>query len=621
MLEDLLPYYERELTYLRELSGEFAQRYPKIARRLSLEGDQSEDPHVERIIEAFAFLTARIHRKLDDEFPEITEAFMQVLYPHYTRPFPSCTILQFETDAQKAEIAARYTIPRHHPVISPPVNGMSCRFRTCYDVDLYPLALREATIQLAQGSEHLRRIAPDAAAAITLDFETQDAVPVAQLGLDRLRFFLDGEPALMHLLYELLVMRAAGVRVTSGDDNPSWGIELPGGALRPVGFDASESLLDYDERSFIGYRLLSEYFAFADKFLFVDLCGLGEAAGQHQGTRLRVQILLAAFPDTERHHRLAQTLSPHNFRMGCTPVINLFPHAAEPIRISHQKTTYPVVVDGRRPLAYEVVAISSVTSVEKSGSGGQDRFHEVPPFYSIQHHAREERQRCFWYATREASVREFDKGTDLALSFVDLEFTPHRPEYEVLSLNLLCSNRDLPSQLPFGGSTSGTHTDFSLPQISIVKRARPLRKPTSPLRPPAKRGLQWRLISHLSLNHLSIVSQGKEALQEMLTLYNMTGSQSAARQIQGIVSIDSQPGMTRVSGKHFTGFVRGLDLTLTLDEQAFVGAGMVLFGAILERFFALYCGPNSFTRLTLRSEQHEQEIAKWPARTGEALVI
>lgn len=619
MLEELLPYYERELTYLRELSGEFAQRYPKIARRLSLEGDQSEDPHVERIIEAFAFLTARIHRKLDDEFPEITEAFMQVLYPHYIRPFPSCTILQLETDPHKTEIASRYTIPRHHPAVSPSIGGMSCRFRTCYDVDLYPLTLREATLRQTQGSEYLRRIAPNAAAAITLEFETQGALPLAQLKLDKLRFFLDGDPALMHLLYELLTVRAIAVRITDGTENPASIATLPPSVLRPVGFAPNESLLDYDERSFIGYRLLSEYFAFPDKFLFVDLCELDIPAVHHPGTRLQVHIFLSAFPDTERHNRLAQMLSANNFRMGCTPVINLFPHAAEPVRVSHQKATYPVVADGRRPLAFEVVSIESVTSVEKGN--GQERFYEVPSFYSIQHHAREEKQRCFWYATREASVREFDKGTDLQLSFVDLDFTPQRPDFEVLSLNLTCSNRDLPAQLPFGGSGTGTHTDFTLPQISVVKRARPLRKPTPALRPPSKRGLQWRLISHLSLNHLSIVSQGKDALQEMLTLYNFTQSQSASRQIQGISAIHSQPATTRVTGKHFTGFVRGMDLTLTLDEQAFVGAGMVLFGSVMERFFALYCGPNSFTRLTLRSEQQEQEIARWPARTGEALVI
>ncbi|OWW19071.1 type VI secretion system baseplate subunit TssF [Noviherbaspirillum denitrificans] len=619
MLEDLLPYYERELGYLRELSGEFARRYPKIARRLLLEGDQCEDPHVERIIEAFAFLTARIHRKLDDEFPEITEAFMQVLYPHYTRPFPSCTILQFEVDPGTPEIGTRYTVPRHHPAISPPVGGMPCRFRTCYDVDLYPLTLASASIRMASASDYLRRIAPDAAAAITLEFETQGALPLAQLKLDRLRFFLDGEPALMHVLYELLLTRAMRVRVDDGSDNPGRTTTLPAGALSAVGFEPEESLLDTDERTFAGFRLLSEYFAFPDKFLFVDLAGLDAPAVQHAGTRLRVQILLSSFPDSERHNRLSQTLAPHNFRMGCTPAINLFQHAAEPVRLTHHQATYPVLADGRRPLAYEVIAIDSVTSVEKNGT--QSAFHDIPPFYSILHHARDEQQRAFWYATREASVREFDKGTDVELAFVDLDFAPQRPDAEVLSINLTCCNRDLPAQLPFGGSASGAHTDFSLPQVSVVKRARPLRKPTPTLRPPGKRGLQWRLVSHLSLNHLSIVEQGKEALQEMLALYNHTASQSPSRQIQGITAIRSQPAVTRVTGRHFSGFVRGMDVTLTIDEQAFVGAGAVLFGSVMERFLALYCGPNSFTRLSLRGAQQEQEIARWPARTGEALVI
>jgi type VI secretion system protein ImpG len=191
----------------------------------------------------------------------------------------------------------------------------------------------------------------------------------------------------------------------------------------------------------------------------------------------------------------------------------------------------------------------------------------------------------------------------------------------VLSLKLTCSNRDLPEQLPFGGATQDRHADFSLPQFPVVKRVRPLRKPTRAVRPPTKTGLYWRLISHLSLNHLSIVSEGKDALQEMLTLYNLTQSHRVTREIQGIKAISTRPATTLVASKHFSGLVRGLDISLTLDESAFVGSGAVLFGAVLERFFALYSGPNSFTRLTLHAHQLQQEIAKWPARAGKALVI
>lgn len=619
MLKELLPYYERELTYLRELSGEFAQRYPKIARRLLLDGNQSEDPHVERIIEGFAFLTARIHRKLDDEFPEITEAFFQVLYPHYTQPFPSCTILQMETNPNTPEITKKTTLPRHHPVLSPSVGGVACRFRTAYAVDLWPMTLTSARLQHTQSSEYLRRLCPEAAAAITLELETHGALPIGKIGLDRLRFFLDGDPGLMALLYGLLTMGVVQVRVSDGSDNPTHVATLGPDKISPVGFADDEALLDRDNRSFEGYRLISEYFAFPDKFLFVDLAGLDHPGIQHSGNQLRIQIFLRRFPDTERHNRLAQTLEPANFKMGCTPAVNLFKQAAIPIRISHQKTTYAVSPDARRPRAFEVVAIDSVTSVEKGSEGESARV--IPPFYSINHHGRDDDQRFYWYATREPSVAENDNGTDVGIVFVDSQFTPCRPEMEVLSLDLTCSNRDLPEQLPFGGSSTATHADFTLPQFAVVKRVRPLRKPTASRRPPNKPGLQWRLISHFSLNHLSIVSEGKDALQEMLTLYSQGEGQAAARQIQGIVAIDSKPATTRIASRHFSGFARGIDITITLDENAFVGSGMILFGAMLERFFALYCGPNNFTRLSLRSKQQDQEVARWPARAGAALVI
>ena len=619
MLKELLPYYERELSYLRELSGEFAQRYPKIARRLLLDGEQSEDPHVERIIEGFAFLTARIHRKLDDEFPEITEAFLQTLYPHYTQPFPSCTLLQLELDPKTPEVTHKTTVPRHHPVLSPSVGGMNCQFRTSYAVDLWPLTIRSARLQMSQNSDYLRRLCPKAVAAISLELETHGGLPVEKIGLDKLRFFLDGDPGLMALLYELLLMGCLQVRISDGGDNPEHVVNLPASALTPVGFAAEEALIDYDNRSFIGYRLLSEYFAFPDKFLFVDLSGLDHPALQHKGNRLAVHFFLRQFPDSERHNRLAQTLGTSNFKLGCTPAINLFKRAADPIRISHQKTTYPVLADGRRQRAFEVIAIDAVTCVEKSGALEGARL--IPPFYSIQHHSLPEDQRFYWYATREASVLEDDYGTDLEIAFVDSQFTPSRPDLEVLSLNLTCSNRDLPQQIPFGGSHQASQSDFTMPQFAVVKRIRALRKATPTLRAPSKPGLHWRLISHLSLNHLSIVSQGKDALQEMLTLYNHNQSVSVSRQIQGIVDIDSKAATTLVTSKHFSGFVRGVDITLTLDEAAFVGSGMVVFGAVLERFFALYCGPNNFSRLTLRSRQQEQEIAKWPARVGEALVI
>lgn len=614
MLEELLPYYERELAYLRQLSGEFAQRYPKIAQRLSIETDQCEDPHVERMIEGFAFLAARIHRKLDDEYPEISEAMLQVLYPHYTQPLPSATIVQMETDHNKPDLTGRCLIPRHHPVIAPSIQGVSCRFRTCYDVELWPLRVTQAKLELTQASEYLRKLGAGAA-VITLELETLGGLSIESIQLDKLRFFLDGEAPLMHLLYELLQARLLSVRVSDGSDNPSHVAKLGQDAVQPVGFAAADGLLEQDVRSFPGYRLLSEYFAFPDKFLFIDVTGLNAAPLRHPGNKLVIQFFLERYSDSERYARLQQTLSPANFKMGCTPVINLFKQAAEPIRISHEQATYPVLPDNRQPLAVEVINIESVTRAEKTGR--HESSEVVPPFYAIQHADADHNHKYFWYATRERSTRDGDKGTEVELALADLDFTPARPDAEVLSLNLLCSNRDLPEQIPFGGSNS----DFTLPNHSIVQRVKLLRKPTPSLRAPAKRGLQWRLISHLTLNHLSLAANGENALKEMLTLYNFTDSAAVGRQIQGIVGIDSRSATTRVSSRSYSGFVRGTEIDLTLDETYFVGSGLYLFASMLERFFAMYCSPNHFSRLRLFTKQQEDVVFTWKARAGESVVI
>lgn len=617
MLEELLPYYERELGYLRQMAGEFALRYPKIGRRLQIDGEQCEDPHVERLIEAFAFLTARIHRKLDDEYPEITQAFIQVLYPHYLRPIPSATIIQVCTDPAKPELSGRYTIPRHHPVTAPLVQGVKCQFRTCFDLDLWPVSIERAGLELTQNSAHLRTLTTGAA-VLNLELHTQGNLSFQALKMDKLRFFLDGNAPLMHLLYELIFSKLTGIRISDGTDDPAHTVILPKEALRPVGFEAEESLLDFDARSFAGYRLLSEYFAFPDKFMFFEVTGLDHPKLRHAGPRLKIQLLLSQFAETERHTRLLQSLNAQNFRLGCVPIVNLFQQAGDPIRITNQQSTYPVTVDGRKLGGFEVYSIDSVIRVEKGS--GEEIHQEVPPFYSISHFTAAREKPYYWYATREPSIRRDDRGTDVELALVDLDFKPVRPESEVLSLGLTCTNRDLPASIPFGGA-SGTGDGFAVPNHGIVKQIALLRKPTASLRLPPKAGLQWRLISHLSLNQLSMAAHGKEALQEVLGLYNYTDSPAVAKQIQGIVSVESRPVNARVPGLGFASFARGLEISMTFDENGYVGSNLFLFASILERFLAHFCAPNSFVKFRMLTRQQENEVYHWPARAGETALI
>lgn len=614
MLAPLLPYYERELADLRQAGADFAEAYPRIASHLVQNPELGMDPHVERLVEGFAFLAGRIHHRLDSDGPEVAEAFLQVMYPHYLRPVPAISLLQVQA-------ADRLHIPKGHTVLSPPVNGVRCRFRTCYDVDVWPLALRNARIELAQTSpERLR--GTGAQAAICLDLEITGTSGFDALGMDRLRFFLDGDPALTSLLYELLSSRVMGIRAycgqASGQGQNIQVVALPASALRRMGFHADEALLESDARTPVGHRLMSEYFAFPDKFMFVEISGLdAPALRQHSCSTLHLQILLSQYEDTDRHDRLAKTLSAEFFKLGCTPIVNLFKRSGCPIALRHHQIGNPVMADPHRPDAYEVYSIDGVRYLE-SGEDG-DHSHPVLPFYSIcQALDREgEAARFYWHATRRPSLRKNDQGMDLEITLVDRAFQAIRSDLEVLSLDLTCTNRDLPTLIPFGG---GKDEDFDL-QMASSARARLLRKPTPCLRQHIRSEYQWRLITHLSLNQLSLASQGREALQRMLQLYNLTDSTVSTRQIQGIVALQGESGTARLGGRGRSVFVRGADLYVTFDESYYVGANLFLFASVLEHIFAHACPANSFVRFHLHTKQREGEVAQWPARVGDIQLI
>jgi type VI secretion system protein ImpG len=374
--------------------------------------------------------------------------------------------------------------------------------------------------------------------------------------------------------------------------------------------------------------LLTEYFVFPEKFLFFDLTGLERRKAearpriQHErrkgaarrGRDLVVQFLLRDFEETELNSRLMRTLSAQNFQLGCTPIANLFKQPGEPIRVTHTRSEYPVIPDSRRLLALEVYSIDSVRKVEQT-AGGQ-KIVDLHPFYSLKHGQAQDEAVPFWYASRRPSTRNDDSGTEVSLAVVDLDFNPTVPVAETLSIELTCTNRDLPALLPFRAADG----DLALETGGVVKRIRCLRKPTPTLRPALGRGAQWRLISHLSLNHLSLVEGGRDALTEILALYNFSDSSVTRRQIAGISDISAKPVMARIPGNPFPSFTRGLEIALELDEDSFVGSGRYLFSAVLERFLALYVAPNSFSQLRVVAKQEHKELYRWPPRSGEALL-
>jgi type VI secretion system protein ImpG len=613
--DELYPYYERELIFIRQLAAEFARKYPAAAGRLMIEPDRSADPHIERLIDSFALLAARVQHKLDDEFPELIQALLGVLYPHYLVPIPSMAVLQFVLDPKRTKLPDGFLIAQGSRLRTLPVGPASCRYRTAYPVTLWPVGLSEAEFLLPPfppGPPPPQRTE----AVLRLQLECTGGLPLSALSLDTLRFYLSGEPTLIAALYEIVFNHALSVVIrplgASGGTAP---IALePADCLGQVGFEPHEGLLPYPRQSFLGYRLLTELFTFPSKFLFVDLKGLSRAARAGFGQRFEVRIFLDRGSET-----FEQGVNRDTFRLGCAPVVNLFEQTAEPIPLAHTRHEHKIVPDVTHNRGHEVYSVDSV--VGSDTRTGTTR--EYLPFYAFRHGSRLEQDQAFYVASRRPGRREGDRGTDVFLNLVDRRFDPYQPPETTLVVRTTCTNRDLPVEL----RRAGERLLFDLETAAPLAAVRCLRMPTLPLRPPVRRGAFWRLVSHLNLNYLSLAdsSEGRDALQELLRLYDYTsgegGSAASAvtnQLVEGITAVSSRRVTGRVAAEAGAdaGFCRGVEVTLELDEQRYIGVGSFLFASVMERFFGLYASINSFTQIVARGKQDGRVIKRWPPRAG-----
>jgi len=617
--DELLVYYERELRFIRKLASGFAEKYPEVAGRLLLEPTKCEDPHVERLIESFAMLTARVHQRLDDDFSSVTDALMGILYPHFLRPIPSMTIVQMTVDPDVGSVEGGFSVDAGSLLHSRSVGGVRCSFRTAYSVDLFPIEVRGIEIV---STTPLRDLVPERTrSALRIRLETVGGVPFSELGVDRLRFFLDASSGDIHSLYELFLRDPQGLVVRADDASPAH--YLPPESIRPVGFGRDEGLLQYPAEAFLGYRLLQEYFAFPDKFLFVEISDLLSSSRSCPGNRLDLLVLLTQTPA-----QLDLRVDPENLKLGCTPAVNLFPRAADPIRMTHTSVEYAVSPDARSPDAYEVYSIDRLTSLVP----GSSQVVEFQPFYGLRHgQAGADSRSAYWHAVRRPSMRKGDAGSDVFISLVDPDFDPLAAPVDVLQVETTCTNRGLPARLPFGSPRG----DFQLEGRPGVSKIVALRKPTEPMEAPMAGGNRWRLISHLSLNYLSILGSGAvdsstpeegewnavDALREILRLYDFRDSAVTRQRIAGLVGLRTRRVVRRVGSGVSAGFARGLEVELEFDPTQYTGAGVFLFASVLERFLGLYTTVNSFTQTVAKVRQQPGALKRWPARAGDMQLL
>ncbi len=597
----MLHYYERELTFIRESGAEFARKYPKIAGRLLLEADRCEDPHTERLLEAFSFLTGRIQKKIDDSFPELTESLLQIIYPHYTRPLPSMTVIKFMPRLQNVPPSG-HLVRKGTQIYSPPIKGTRLNFQTTQDVLLLPVevANAELTFPPNPGVRALN--------GIKIELNTAPRMKLSRIEWpDALRFYLNGQHQQVFKLFELLMNNAVEVEIVSYTEHNgvrrrkdvfTHAIEH----LKPMGFAKNDAMLPWPEQSFDGYRLLYEYFAFPEKFLFFDLTGM-ERLRQIDGDLLEINIYLD-HKDTERI-----LINQDTFCMYAAPAVNLFKQIAMPVRVEHRKAEYPVYHDLHNKSTTEVFSVDKVTGITESG----DETIQYYPFYALSHFEDHHDQGAYWHTRRRKSPRKGDEGMDLLLSFTDENMAAADPQCATLTVHTTCTNRDLPSRLVPGGFAR----DFFIEEESPIEGIACLMKPTPSSRPMPGGRMQWRLISHLSLNYLSLVSRNGRGLKELLKLYDIHDSPVTRHQIEGLEGVEHRHVAMRIG----RAFCRGIEVSLTVNEDKFVGSSVYLFASVLERFLAHYVSINSFTRLVVKSIQRRHETMTWPPRNGERVLL
>lgn len=606
-MEKLLPYFERELGMLRRASHEFAERYPKLAGSLLMNGETCADPHVERLIQSVALLNARTAKRLDDDYAGFTEALLGVLYPHYLRPIPSCAIARFDNSAAGGDATA--VVPRGTQLKSLGSTAPGCKFRTAYDVAVAPVQIAAARFDTFIHAPSSLQLPPDITASIRITIACTAANrSLAELRLPVLRVFLDGEASLRATLRDTLFMRTACACI---ETEGQWRL-LERVPVRPAGFDDADALLPFSPAEQPAYRLLSEYFAYPEKFDFIDI-GLAELL-RHAApgcANVTLHLALNGLRADSGAARILRTLTRDNLLLSCTPIVNLFRHIATPIQITHTRSSYPLLPDALPAKACEIYSVDTVHLLQRSGAGDSVST-EFVPYYSLRHGESPSRKGRYWIVRRDEELAGGRASHEYSLALIDRDFDPLKAEAGTASIGLTCTNRNLPHELQ-GGLPGG---DLAAEGAAGGVPIRLLRKPTLSQRLTSARGAQWGLVSHLSLNHRALTQQGLPAFAAMLRLYALPDNAVSQRQIDGITGLAHSLGTAWLHRGTGLACLHGVDVRITLDEDAYAGTGIHIFAQMLDSLLGMVAHLNSYTQLTIVSHASGKELLRCAPRNG-----
>lgn len=609
----LLRYYNQELQHLREMGAEFAQQFPKIASRLRMDGIEVGDPYVERLLEGFAFLASRIQLKIDAEFPRFTERLLEIVYPNFLAPTPSMLVAQVQPVLGDAALAAGVRLPRGSELRSDAIRGThtECRFRTGQALELWPLEITAASYFTHAANLPLSRV-PEwrkYAGGLRLRLRATAGLDLSRVGLQDLRLYCSANDEVAYRLHELICGHALGALVLPGD-----GVGEPrllgSDFVRPVGFDDEQALLPVTLTGFAGYRLLQEYFAFPQRFLFFDLVGLGPLLRAQGGQEVEIVLLFGRGDAT-----LQQTVDAQSLALNCVTAINLFEHRCDRIHVSPRTHDFHVVVDRARPMDFEIIELTDLSGYGQ-GLESERRFKPLYAAFHTEDHghgayfATQREPRLLSEKQKRDGPRSSYIGSELFITVVDAHEAPYPGTLQQLAPRALCSNRDLPLLMAAGDGALRLEATAPVDAVRVVKG------PSRPLSAMREGRLAWRFINQLSLNHLSLLDtdaeQGAAALRELLRLYVSEGDSAQQRQIDGLRSVRTQTVVRRLPMPGPIAFGRGVRIELEIDDLAFQGASPFLLACVLERYFARHVSMNGFTELRVRSPSRGEILVGRP---------
>lgn len=620
MNPQLFELYKRELQHMREMGGEFAAEFPKVAGRLGLETLECSDPYVERLLEGYAFLAARVQLKIESSHSQLARQLLEMVYPDYLSPTPSMVVTEVYPSMSEGSLAQGFTLERGTRLRSQlgPDEKTECDFRTAHDLTMWPVMIDKLSYLGSAAAIDTAgvRCGKNVRSGMSLTLKTVGGFEFSELAMDTLSLYLSGADSLGTMFYEQLFGHTESISVVcEGNELRSPRADV---SLQRQGFADNEALLPVTRRGFQGYRLIQEYFAFPERFLFARLAGLSSRLASCHSDSIEI-----VFGFDNRAEKLFDTLSTENIKLNCVPAVNLFPKSADRIHLDRSQHRYHLIPDRTRPMDYEVYSVGNVKGYAGSQSQQEsfypyfkagDKQNETGRFFGL-----EREQRLLSSKQKRRGPRASYIGSELFITLVDQHDAPYRSDLKQLAVETHCTNRDLPLQMPLGKKG----TDFNLDVGAPVDSIRCIHGPTIPKPSRAHYKDAWRLVSNLNLNYLSIDStkadDGAAAaamLRQMLELYCDTNRTADMRQLEGILSVTTEPAIRQMKYKSHVEVARGMQLRVRIDEAAFEGSGAYVLGSVLERFFARHATVNSFTETVLESVQRN-EIQRWPVSIGQ----